>query len=166
MGLSPVSLALQIGTRYSQNYINYPKGDKMHLKYSIVKDKFLTNALVKLGNYSKFPPKFAMQVKRIMDIIYDYEAKIAAEYQALIEKHAKKDEKGNYIPREDYDGVKRAGTFEPHDKEAWDKDYAEFENKTFNISTPPISLKDLEGVGLTPLELRAMESFVTELEMM
>ena len=133
------------------------------LKYGVFESDKVTTALMKLANHSRFTPKFALKVAKVVDEIKDHEQKVILEYAVLLKEHAQVDSQGNMLPKEGPDGKPMPNTFLPMDQAAWEKAKDEFSDKTFGLDVDPLPMKELEGVGLTPLELRLLEPLLIEM---
>lgn len=134
----------------------------VEIKTESLKNPNFNSALAKLLHCTKFHPKLAMRVAKFMDHIKEQEIKTHHEYLALIRAHAKLDEKGELIPREDPNGNPKPNTFQAKDNDKWEKAFEEFGQKKITIDIYPLEIKDLVGLGLSPLEIVAIEPLITE----
>lgn len=131
-------------------------------KLEILKSQQFNSALTKLMTHTKFHPKVAMRIARLVDQIKAEEIKAFTEYQALISAHAKLDDKGAYVPKENSNGEPIPNTFQPKDMATWEKAFEAFGQKTFKVDIQALPIKDLEGLGLNAMEFSAIEPLITE----
>ena len=81
----------------------------------------------------------------------------------LIDKWAKKDEKGNYIPSQDADGKEVKDSVQLSDSEAFNKDLVVLVNEEVAIQFGvTVRIEDLQAAGVTatPIQLAALEKLL------
>ena len=134
----------------------------IELKNSVFKNQHMRDALMKVANHPKFTPKVALRIAKMIDDIFEAEKMVLDKRMTLIKEHAVLDEKGGFVPKEGPDGKPTPGTFTAKDQAKWDEAHKLFEQETFSVKGERITLKEIEGVGLTPLELKSIEPLVIE----
>jgi hypothetical protein len=113
------------------------------LTYLHLNNPSLKTGLAKLRDYSKFSPKTAYSVGRIS-------AKIEKEIQEAHGLYLK-------IKRKHQAGVPEGQEAPAEVRDAFEKDMDEFLGIAFDMPFTPIPFESLEGVGLTPAEILALE---------
>lgn len=125
--------------------------------YKLLKSPQFQVALRKISNHPFKSQKSAYNVMRIAKKV-DEESKNCQElFTKLLKGFAKLDDKGEFVP---VDG--QPGTYQvPDEKQAdFQKAAEEFDELEFTIERYPIKLEELDGVGLSPAELGAVESLL------
>jgi hypothetical protein len=129
----------------------------LEIKYKAFEKGSVDSAVTKIANYPKFPAKEALKIFGLIDELALAKEKVNTDYLTLVKEHAKLDEKGKPMPREDFNGRKIPHSFEPKDRDAWDKVAQEFSEKVVTIKAEKIPLDKLTGLEFTPLEMAALE---------
>lgn len=129
------------------------------LSYKNLRDPQFTNAFYKLALFNAFPTKVSIKVAKLKKAI-DAESELAqTEFEKIVKRHAKLDEKGNLLPIKD-----TVGTFEIKEEEMdnWKKSLDEYNSVPFHVEQNPLLYSDLEGVSITPIDIIALEVILTE----
>lgn len=145
------------------------------LKFSTTKNSEFIKSFAKVMQYTDYKgTKLAYDIAKI-GRKFDEEAKLCHElYIKLLKNYAKLDEKGEFVLREEERmnpkgekvTIKVPNTYviieEKHADGSWEKASTDFDNTEFEIPCAKIKLSDLEGVGLSPLDLLNLENVITE----
>ena len=134
----------------------------IELEYGSIKNKNMTNAIHKIGQYTGFAPKIAMSVANLIDEIAARESDVHKEWITLLKEHAVLDEKGDFLPKKNHDDKIIPNSFIPKDQDKLDIARDEFDKKTFTISADRIAMDDLKNVGLTPYEIKQLQPLIAE----
>lgn len=128
----------------------------IRLKYQvIINSEPMMDGFDRLMKHSGFPIKVAKNIARIAANIDQNSNRIRKEFQTMLKEQGLMDLKGVPIPDKDVTAEK---------KEKWRKMQEDFGEKEFTIDREKILFADIEGVGLTPREILAIEPFVEGLE--
>lgn len=138
----------------------------IEIEYSNFKSQTFNSAIRKLSNYSGFSSKMAYEVSKIIKEIKKAEGIAQKEYTEMIQGYSVKDEKGEIVPSKDEEGNLRPGTFDIIEgKQAeLEKAHLAFGEQTAKIERQKLSIDDLNGVGLNPNEIMALEPMLHGLE--
>lgn len=120
--------------------------------------------LVKIRNHSFKDQKVAYGVMRLLKFFEQETELVQQGFQKLVKQFAILDEKGEFVP---HNG--QPGTFQiiPEKVEDWKKAVKEFEDVDVELQQHPIRLEHLQGAGLTPGDMLAVECLLApELEAM
>lgn len=133
------------------------------LSYKEIKNQTFVQGLAKLANYGGFKDqRLAYNVAKLIRK-WDSEAQMAQDlFMKLVKQYATLDEKGNIKTPEGAN----SGAFEVVDEkaDAFAKARKEFESIEFDIPVHKIRIDQLEGTGLTPMEMMALEPILIEME--
>lgn len=133
------------------------------LTYKMIQDRNFVAGLGKLANFGGFKDqKLAYNVAKLIRK-WEVEVLTAQElYIKLVKQFAVVDENGNLKTPEG--GA--PGSFEIPDgkDEAFKTARADFEKVELEIPVHKIRLEQLEGVGITPLEMNAMDALLVDME--
>ncbi len=126
----------------------------MKVKYDSLTSQPFNQAISKIANHEGFKTtKLAYHVGRIVAVIETAAKKAQAEYLELLKPYAILDEKGK---------IPMSAKIKPELEDDWKKVVEEFSAQTFKIDKHKLSLEELEGVGLTPNELVALEEILLQ----
>ena len=117
-------------------------------------------ALAKLMN-APLPTKAAYSLAKV-DRKIRKEMEIAQElFEKIVNKYAKKDEKGEIEPLPD-----QPGTFQipKENQEAYKKELDEMHANTIEVDVRQVSLKDLERAQLSARDMSLLDPIITEIE--
>lgn len=128
----------------------------IELKYKIVKNAEFNLGLSKIGKFPFKTVQNSLTIKRILKAL-EKEAEIMQPvFKLIVDQFALKDEKGSLIPvpgTEDTFQVKE-------NVEGYRKALKDFEETSFEIRSPKLKFSDLDGVGLSAVELLALEDLI------
>lgn len=116
-------------------------------------------AMQKLSNQA-YPAKTAYSLKKLVDSMTIQRKAIQTEYQTLIDKYAKRDEKGEMIRP---DGP-QSFDLDPAQKEAYDAEEAAFGKTEFTIERPKLMLDMLGEQQFSATDLSALEPLIQDPE--
>lgn len=125
------------------------------LTYQHVRNEAFVKALAKLARFEGFKDfRVAYSIAKFVRK-WEQEAQMAQElYLKLVKQYAKLDEKGNVEPVEN-----QPGTFQiPNESvEVWKQAAENFHTISFEIEVKKLPISKLEAVGLSAMELNALE---------
>jgi len=128
------------------------------LKNSCLKDQPFTSALAKIEQHAGFPPKLALEIGKFMKALRDRIEDVQDEFNTLVKKYCHLTKDG------EIDHKDKPGQY--HIKKElipkWEDAYDAFEALEFKINAPRFQLSDLERVGLTPVQMAALEPLIGE----
>lgn len=121
------------------------------IKASELKNPQTIEALRKVANFPFKRAQVTMSVKMTIKDVQDKSKSLQDRFQNLVKK---------------YTEIKEDGTYEiPEDKQAeWNKDFEAFNDQEVQLLGGKIFLNDLDGAGLTPVDMMHLEPFVLQLD--
>lgn len=134
------------------------------LKFADVKNQDFVRAYMKIITHTEYKDtKTAYNIAKIARK-FDQESKLSQElYVKLIKKYAKLDDKGEIAPRKEGERV-IPNTYEIRDEAvedgSWKKAAEDFDATEFEIACHKVKLSDLNNVGLSPVDLLALEDII------
>lgn len=139
------------------------------VKYGDFRDPSFNRAFQKIANCGTFKDVRLMRnIVRIGKLLKKKEEECQETYIKLLKQYSVLDEKGEFVPTNGPDGKPQAGTFQIKKElqgEGWMKALSEFNELECEIFADGIALHDLTNVGLTPIELGALEMMVKDLNL-
>lgn len=137
------------------------------VKYGDFSDANFNRAFQKIANSNTFKDVRLMRnVVRIGTLLKKKESEVQETYIKLLKQFSILDEKGEFVGRPGPDGKPLPNTFqvkEEHVADAWPKAKAEFDALEVDLFCDKLNLHDLVNVGLTPIELGALECMIKDL---
>lgn len=133
----------------------------IEINYEIMRNPVFARGIHKLVSHTAYPPLVGYNISKLQRRLVS-ESKICDRlFKNLVEKYAKKDELGKISPHEG-----RPGSFTiPEENEAaWDRELKEFGAIKVEIDCHRTDIANLEGVGLSPLEMDVLEPVLSLLD--
>ncbi len=134
------------------------------ITYGDLRDHNFNRGFQKLANHNGFKDaKVIVAVARIGKLFKKRSEDVQEAFLKLLKSYAILDDKGEFIPMKDEKGVEQKGTFQMKPEnigEVWEKAQDEFNKSEIEIFANKLQLHDIVGVGLTPLELGALEGVI------
>lgn len=119
-------------------------------------DNDFSRAFGKLASHTGFNPQLAYQIKRVRDKVEIAMRESQPVFKALVEKYAVLDEDGQVVMDE------KTGDFQI--REGCEQDYMKektmFDSQVVKIDKDKLQAVQLNGAGLTPNEIGALEEFI------
>lgn len=138
----------------------------VQIDYATLRNPDFVTALTKLGGHSF---KNSMTGYNVARLIRKHKIEAATNqdlFVKLIKRFADLDASGNFVPKKDKEGKEIFGSFNVPEEKMKDLDgaYAEFAKIEVNVPFNKISPEQLEDVGLTPMELIAIDMLLIDEE--
>lgn len=127
----------------------------LNLTWKFLTNQSATTGLNKIWNCDGMDPITSYRAGRIANSVQKELQKAHQTNMDLIEKHAKKDEKGVVLPPKNGNF-----SFDEGKEELYTKEMAALADNTFEVKAHKLHISRLSGCKLTPAELIALEDIL------